>query len=384
MAKKIGFYALSFLIVLSLSIVVIPVKAGAEGIEGLKIFGDARARYESDTQTRVSGGAYQDRNRSRMRYRLRTGLNYTASENVEFGGRLSSGTGANSPHVIIGSDDNNDNGTAGFSKDSVTIDKAYIKGKYMDGFVWFGKNDIPFYEQNEYFWDADITPEGLGLGYTVKNLGAVSLTLQVGSFTVDECGWETSGGTCGDGSTKSSDYSLLTYQGVVKAGIDSADFTLAYGVAGTDDGINTTDNVTYSLISLQAKVKTIPDIPITLGYDIMSSDDKTTLSGTKGNGSSVDGSGNKAQAGSVINLGASYKDFSFLLMLPSIEKYAVPGTMPQDDWPNYQNDFSGTEARFGYKIAKNMNVDLRYFSGARKTDSGQKEGRTQFNFNVSF
>jgi hypothetical protein len=372
MQKKLFLGVGLFLITLLLS----PTAYAEVKIEGLKLYGDLRGRYESDTQTRSNAGAYQDRERGRFRYRLRAGFASDASEYVEIGGRLASGTGVNSPHVILGSDTNSDNTSGNFSKDSITIDKAYIKGKYLNGFLWFGKNDVPFWEQNEYFWDADVNPEGIGLGYTIKGLGPASIILQGGRFTVNEIGWKASGGN--------DDSTLLLYQGVIKAGFDFADFTVGYGVGATDDGVSTTTDVSYSLLNIQANIKAIANIPITVGYDLISSDDKTKISGTKADGSgAVSGSGNEAKTGSVINLGVSFGNFNALLMLTDIEKYATT-PFALDDWPNYQNDFTGTEIRLGYKIAKNMNVDLRNFSGAKKTDSGLKEGRTQINLNVSF
>ena len=376
MGKRIGFYVLSFLIALSLSVVIIPTKAGAEGIEGLKFFGDARARFEKDTRTRLSSGVYQDQERDRFRYRLRAGFNYKANDNVEIGGRLSSGgtDDANSPHVIFGSSNNSDGDTAtGFTRDTVSIDKAYVKGKYLDGFLSIGKDSMPLWKQNEYFWDDDINPEGVGLGYTLKELGPLSVTLQGGYFIVDEGGWYSTDKTDGD-------KDLVSYQGVVKAGFDFADFVVGYGSLSSPQGVTirsqnpvATMDATYTLTAIQAKVKAISDIPITVGYDLL-----------KASGKDIDAiTTSKLDSGSVLNVGASYKDFSILFMLPDIESNAVTA-FAQDDWPNYYSNFKGTEARLGYKIAKNINVDFRYFSGERKTDSKQKEARNQINFNVSF
>lgn len=374
MAKKMGFYALSFLIALSLSVVVIPVKAGAEGIEGLKFFGDARARFEKDTRTNSS---YVDQERDRFRYRLRAGFTYNANENVEIGGRLSSGdtNDANSPHVIFGSSNNSDSDstTQGFTRDTVSIDKAYVKGKYRDGFLTIGKDSMPLWKQNEYFWDDDINPEGIGLGYTLKELGPLSVTLQGGYFIVDEGGWYSTDKTDGD-------KDLVSYQGVVKGGFDFADFVVGYESLSTPKGVTirsqnsvATPDATNTLTAIQVKIKAISDIPITVGYDLM-----------KASGKDIDAiTTSKLDSGSVLNVGASYKNFSLLVMMPDIESNAVTA-FAQDDWPNYYSNFKGTEARLGYKIAKNINVDFRYFSGERKTDTKQKEARNQINFNVSF
>lgn len=352
----------------------------ATGIEGLKLFGDGRARFEMDDR-KTSAGV--DQERDRFRYRLRAGFTYTPNSYLEFGGRLTSGDtrDANSPHVILGSNNNKDNNTVtscttatppvctnpsddyGFSRDEVGIDRAYIKVKYMDGFAWIGKEMMPLWTQNEYFWDADINPEGIAAGYTFKDVGPLTITAQGGYFVIDEGGWAAAGDP---------DVNLVTYQGVVKAGIDMVDVVVAYGVVSTDAGARvrfqnttTTTKNDYSQASLQAKIKAIPDIPITVGYDLLSSDADTL------------------DSGGVISLSGSYKDFSAALLIPDIETNAVTA-FAQDDFPNYYNDFKGYEARVGYKIAKNINVDLRRYDAERKSDSKQTEARTQVNFNINF
>lgn len=352
----------------------------AEGVEGLKFFGDGRVRFEQDSRTRLSGGVYQDQERDRFRYRLRAGFSYALpdyKDYLELGARVTSGDtdDANSPHVILGSNNNSDGGTAGLSRDSIGIDKAYIKYKYknssyenLTGFGWFGKETMPMWTQNEYFWDADINPEGVGAGVSYKGLGPISLTAQGGYFIVDEGSWYAdTGNPSGD-----ADSDLIAYQGVVKAGFDPVDLTASYGVLKTDAGTSirtqnptTTLKANYSLASAQVKIKAIPDIGVAIGYDHM-----------KSNASTLD-------KGRVMSLGADWKDLSFMVLNPDIETNAVTG-FAQDDFPNYYNNFKGYEYRVGYKFTKNINADIRRFDGERKTDSKQKESRTQINFNISF
>lgn len=349
----------------------------AEGVEGLKFFGDGRVRFEQDSRTRLSGGVYQDQERDRFRYRLRAGFSYAPPDHkdyLELGARVTSGDtdDANSPHVILGSNNNSDGGTAGLSRDSIGIDKAYIKAKYrmdnLNGFAWVGKETMPMWTQNEYFWDADINPEGVGVGVSYKGLGPISLTVQGGYFVVDEGSWyANTGNPSGD-----ADSDLIVYQGVVKAGFEPADLTAAYGQISTDAGTTirsqnptTTAKARYTLASAEVKVKAIPEIEVTVGYDHMESDLSTL---------------NK---GSLISAGAAYKGLSLLVMRPDIETNAVTG-FAGDDFPNYYNNFNGYEYRVGYKFTKNINADIRRFDGERKTDSNQKESRTQINFNISF
>lgn len=341
----------------------------AKAIEGLKFYGDGRARFEKDDRTRLTGGVYEDQERDRLRYRLRVGFTFTPNENVEFGARVTSGdtNDANSPHVILGSHNNSDGGTAGLSRDAIGIDRVYIKGKYkvdnIDGFAWFGKETMSMWTQNEYFWDADINPEGVAAGVTYKNLGPVAITLQGGYFVVDEGSWS---------STGDKDSDLIVYQGVVNASFAPVDLTASYAILSTDAGASirsqnptTTVKADYSLASAQARIKAIPEVGITVGYDYIKSDASTL------------------DSGSVINLGASYKNLSASVARPDIETNAVTG-FAQDNFPNFFNDFKGYEYKVGYKFTKNINADITRLNGERKTDPKQEESRTQLNVNVSF
>lgn len=341
---------------------------------GLKLSGDARARYEQADRTTSTGA---DSERERFRYRLRLGLTYQAHDMVELGFRLASdaaspegGTDAwdsdaNSPHVTIG-----DNG---FKRDAIYIDKAYLKANYMGGFAWFGKNDMPFWEQNEYYWDADINPEGIGLGYTYKNLGPVSVTLQGGYFIVDEIGFETSGGN--------DDSTATVYQAVVKGGVDPVDVTVSYGALSLSDGVSSTScdtsstDCNYSQASIQAKIKSIPGIAgaaFTLGYDLLGSDASAN------------------DKGSVISGRIDYGNFRAEAKYADMEANAGPGRagLSQDDWPSFKADFTGTEFVLGYKISDNMDVDLKRFDGEDKDlsvgSNNKEETLTQVNFNVKF
>jgi len=121
-----------------------------------KLYGDFRFRGESDRNSKRTDGSYRN-DRDRLRYRLRFGFRYNYNEHFELGGRLRSGNPLNqqSPHVTIG-----DN----FRPDEISIDKAYLKYTYSNYWIWGGKNNMPFWRQNEMLWDDDVTPEGISTG----------------------------------------------------------------------------------------------------------------------------------------------------------------------------------------------------------------------------
>ncbi len=336
--------------------------------DSFSLYGDGRGRFELDDRKTTS--ATQERDR--FRYRLRVGFKYAANEYVELGARLGTGDtlDANSPHVVFGSDRNNDNHSNSsapyaLTPDWFTINKAYIKGKYAGGFAWIGKESMPFWKQNEYFWDDDINPEGIAAGYTVKNLGPLSITLHGGYFMLDEGGWFTSGK--GD-----PDDDMTTYQIVASGGFSPADFTLAYGVLNTTDGASarsqgatTTTNNSYTDSSIEVKIKAIPGVGLNVGYDYYNSDAKTKSSG------------------SVITVGASYGNLFAKFYSIDIDTNAVTA-FAQDDWANYYNDMSGYEINLGYKFTKNINADIKRFAASKKSNTSIYENRTQINLNVSF
>ncbi len=130
---------------------------------GFRIYGDFRARLEADFESQRANGVERD-DRTRIRIRARVSLEYAANDRYTFGLRLRSGSddSQQSPHITVIDFDDNDTGDAHFN-----FDKWFLKGKYGKGWGWIGRNSLPFWKQNEMFWDDDVTPAGLAFG--VKN-----------------------------------------------------------------------------------------------------------------------------------------------------------------------------------------------------------------------
>ncbi len=128
---------------------------------GFKIYGDFRARLETDWDSQRPDGSERD-DRTRIRVRARVGLEFAASERFTLGLRLRSGSDGSqqSPHITVVDFDDNDTGDAHFN-----FDKWFLKGEFNSGWGWIGRNSLPFWKQNELFWDDDVTPAGLAFGY---------------------------------------------------------------------------------------------------------------------------------------------------------------------------------------------------------------------------
>lgn len=156
-----------------------------EWVSALKFNGDFRGRYENFT---AENPLFVDRNR--FRYRLRFGVTATLMDDFEAGFRLTSGeaSGTFGGDPISGNTTFQDNA----SKKFVYIDLAYgkwspLKGPHLTGSVTIGKMENPFVFSDMVF-DADYTPEGLGLQTAYQLSDAHSLQLIGGAFVLDELG----------------------------------------------------------------------------------------------------------------------------------------------------------------------------------------------------
>lgn len=141
--------------------------------EHIDLYGDFRLRYE---MIKESGKGY----RNRARLRARVGLTAHVIKELDLGIRIATGSGDPvSTNVTLGD---------GFSKKFIHLDLAYFDWHPIDKlYVKGGKIENPFYRpaKSELIWDADLTPEGLGLQYE-RALGPLVLTANAGGFWVNE------------------------------------------------------------------------------------------------------------------------------------------------------------------------------------------------------
>jgi len=154
-------------------------------VTSFKINGDFRGRFE---QFKSENDAFVESNR--WRYRLRLGAVATIQDNFEVGLRLTSGEQVST----FGGDPISGNATFqdNASKKFLFVDLAYakwgfLKNKDFSGSVTFGKMENPFVFSDLVF-DADYTPEGVGLNFNYRVSDAHSIKLNGGAFILDELG----------------------------------------------------------------------------------------------------------------------------------------------------------------------------------------------------
>ncbi|MGX1930058.1 putative porin [Flagellimonas sp. 2504JD4-2] len=184
MTKK---YLLVFLLLLSF-----PLTAQWDSIKSRFSFsGDFRFRLEQDWDSRNSDGTFRE-DRSRLRYRLRAGLEYRHNRNILVGALIRTGNPRKQqdPQLTLG-DAFNEFGTL-----PVALEKAFFQAEFNKFKFWLGKNTFPFKKQNELFWSDNVFPEGVHLQKTFNltsdwvdnlniNAGHFILNSRGGSFTND-------------------------------------------------------------------------------------------------------------------------------------------------------------------------------------------------------
>ncbi len=348
--------------------------------DNFSLYGDFRARVESDWNSQRSNGIERD-DRTRARVRTRIGFNYDPTDYLRFGARLRTGSDDShqSPHITVLDFDNNDTGDADFN-----FDKWFVQLQGGPFKAWIGRNSLNFWKQNEMFWDDDVTPVGLGASLSTE-LGATALTLNAGHYSLPVGMQEFSG-------------KLTSAQAVLAADAGKAKVTGALGLLHFDANmtdpdagmlLNTNGFRDYNVVvaSLQAKFP-VGSRTLTLGADYYHNTknyDPLDLDPfTAANFDQDDGYVFSASYGSTSDKG----DWLAAYYYAKIEALAVNSSYSQDDWVRWGSavesrgtDIKGHEFRVAYAITDKLNTVFRvYIVDAITTIEDGNRARLDFNF----
>ncbi len=356
--KKI--YATMFLMVM------LPLSLRAEVLldkpSQLKLLGDVRYRYEKDER---SGEVDSERTQSQIRARIGAGFQPAPA----WAGHLRLSTESTSPNsrdATQSTQDTNKNGDFG-------LDQAYVVYAPSKAFnLFFGKSDFVFFQQNEVFWDRDISPESMAL---ISRWGGLSFSAT--QITLIEGEWQ-------------KDVTAEAYQLVYLSG----GVTFAYGTAmlnrhkqfGRDTNGDGSDDV--------------------FGFQ---SDRYTIISAEEKRGSWIFGieyitsNSNSADTARTISFQQRSDNYGFRLYKYSVEAFSVmgDGMFSQNDFPVEGNtgvtNFKGYHLQFDFYSDKNSSVDLNYYIMERIHDPASlgetasdavmtrlEQKRMQLNLNVRF
>ncbi|MCP4654253.1 MAG: hypothetical protein GY856_02420 [bacterium] len=346
---------------------------------GLKLYGDFRFRLESDWDSHRADGSERD-DRDRVRIRGRLGLKIEPHERFALELRLRTGSKASqqSPHITIRDFAGNPT-----SDHEVLLDKWFLKLRGERAWAWLGRNSFPFWKQNELFWDDDVTPAGVAVGYRLRP-GEAELSLHGGYFALPDGGVDFHG-------------ELGAAQLVYSTQRDRAGFTAAGGLflfRGEEGAVhlrngNGARDYTIWVGSFQSRLEA-GGRPLVLGLDLMhnsedyDADDPDAF--TAANRDQTNGVVASLQWGRTKEKG----EWLLAYYYARIETLAVHASYAQDDWVRWGSatqtdagDLQGHELRFAYALAKNMNLVARLYLVEAIT-SVQDGNRFRLDFNYRF
>ncbi|OAD19406.1 conserved hypothetical protein, secreted [Candidatus Thiomargarita nelsonii] len=340
------------------------------------MYGDFRLRLEADWDSQKADGTQRsDRNRARIRARV--GLKSNPTDNFTFGVRLRSGSDNNhlSPHITIIDFDDNNTGDADFN-----FDKWFLKAKTNQLWGWVGRNSLPFWKQNEMFWDDDATPVGLAAGYKL-GFGAAELALNTAYFTLP-AGMHKFSGNLGLGqlvfSTKFGGNKLTAAAGFLNIDANPDDPDAGHSSLWDNNGFR---DYQIWIGSLQAKAGNL-----TLGVDWMHNAEDYSETDpdpfTVANRDETD-----AYVASII-FGKTKEKGDWLLgyYYAHIETLAINSSYAQDDWGRWNpqsSNMKGHEVRMAYKHLKFLTIVGRFYLIEDITDD-QDGKRFRLDFNYKF
>lgn len=322
----------------------------------LTLYGDVRLRYEVDWDSQTAAGAMRD-DRHRGRVRGRFGFDYKLNEDWQVGSRVRTGDSRSqqSPHLTFTSDDG--------PRDELdfVVDRYFVQYKHGAWTGWGGRNTIPFWQQNELFWDEDVTPTGLAGSYNTK-LGEGTLTATAGGFYLPDGGYDLNGQLFGG---------QLKYVLPVKP----SQFTFAgafhymNGSSGANNLLSRNGDRDYAIAvgNLQWSIP-IKKIPFALGADIFKNVEDYSAAET----APFPAADSDETLGWVLSaqLGQLKERHDWILgyYYAHIETFAVNASYAQDDWVRFgagpqtaASDFEGHEVRVGYAVSKNINLLARLY-----------------------
>jgi len=351
----------------------------------LGVYGDFRGRVESDWDSKQSDGTDRD-DRTRIRTRLRLGMDYRASDQITLGFRIRSGSddSQQSPHVTVLDLDNNDTGDAHFN-----FDKWYFKYSSGNVSTWLGRNSLPLWKPDELLWDDDVTPAGLGLTY--KSGG---LSVNAGYFS-NPAGMKNFTGNTG------------LVQVVFESKIRNIDLLFAGGLITIDGDQNNVNNTLlqdnngvrdYQLWigNIQAGMKAF-EKPLKLNLNLYHNSQDYSASDpdafTAFHRDETHGYVVSAGLGDTKERGDWLVGYYYV----HIETFAVNNSYAQDDWMRWgsatqtrPSNFEGSEFRAVWGLGGNMNLLARLYIvegiKLRTTTSVTKEDGNRFriDFNWKF
>lgn len=346
-----------------------PKAPSAEWTERITARGDFRYRWERTTDAALNRSSHDD---ARYRDRIRARLGFDAKVTDRVSATVLVATGGDDPRSA--------NQTLGGvnSRKAIGFDLVYFDWKYADwGNLLGGKMKYPFARPGQsLFYDADVNPEGLALGFNRGIWFGSSY-----SFWVEE---------------RATAADTMIYGGQLGARLPLGDANLMLAVQYSDlshgrgfrpyynllSNGNSTDDGTpggrllydFNVIELAAELNTrIASLPLQLWANVAQNQDPSDLNLAWAGGFML----GKASAAQSWEVGAGYQ---------AIEKDALFGQFVESDFADGRTDARGWVLRTGYAPVRNLTLNALYYNTQRQMDVGMPVNgeRVQVDFNLKF
>ncbi len=319
--------------------------------------GDVRLRYENDWDSHTAAGALRaDRERGRVRARLQGTIKFSPEWSFVARARTGHRHSQQSPHLTFwASDDITDDL-------SVVFDRYALLFKEGANSVSVGRNSVPFWQQNEFVFDDDVTPTGVAFTHDVKTAGN-TITIAAGAFLMPDGADELNG-------------SLLGGQIKLTRAIEKAQLTLAaglYRLDGDDRGDrlrnrNGQRDYLLGVLSAQYSFPVSGSLPLALGVDLIANLEDYSVADAAPFAPLHADETNGWVLSAVLGQLKKAGDWQAGYYYARIETFAVNAAYTQDDWARFGSatqsdltDIKGHEIRAAYAITPNLNVMARLF-----------------------
>jgi len=324
----------------------------------LTLAADLRVRYESDWDSQNAAGvARTDRQRARLR--ARAGFTYQLDGDWSVGARVRTGSrfSQQSPHLTFwGNDDVTDDFAA-------QADRYFVQYKHGPLTAWGGRNTTPFWQQNEMWWDEDVTPTGVAATYDHKLADGATLT-STGAAVLLPDGMLDLNGTMVGGQLK---YTLPVKpsQLILAGGLYSFDGKRGAVNLRNRNGVR---GYLLGVLSAQWSTPTGTGQPFTLGADLIKNFEDYGATDALPFAASHTGDTTGYVLSALYGQTKNPTDWQVGYYYAHIETFAVNASYSQDDWARFGNgvqadvtDFKGHEFRATYVITKHLNIQTRLF-----------------------
>jgi len=317
---------------------------------------DLRLRYELDWDSHTATGELRD-DRNRGRLRARVGANYRFSDLWSAGARIRTGNSQSqqSPHLTFVADDGSRDGL------DFVADRYFVQFKSQGFSGWGGRNTTPFWQQNELFWDEDVTPTGLAGTFDTPVSGG-GLTAAAGAFFLPDGGYGLNGQMVG-GQVKYH-RPVGTSQFTVAAGLH-----YQHGEEGANYLLTRNGERDYTIGVLSGQwILPAAQRPLTFGADLFHNFENYSAADAAPFPASD--TGETLGYALSVQWGQLRKQHDWLIgySYAHIETFAVNASYAQDDWVRFGSsaqtagtDIQGHEIRLGYALSSRMNVLARVY-----------------------